>query len=51
LNDGLFQGDRIEVKHSNEYEAANPNRVDNGVANSNDGEAYSDEGTECSQPA
>ena len=47
LNDGLFQGDRIEVKHSNEYEAANPNRVDNEL----NGEAYSDEGTECSQPA
>jgi cytochrome c-type biogenesis protein CcmE len=43
LNNGLFQGDRIEVKHSNEYEAANPNRVDDA--------SDSIEGTECSQPA
>ena len=25
---GLFDGDRVEVKHSNEYEAENPERVD-----------------------
>jgi cytochrome c-type biogenesis protein CcmE len=25
---GVFQGDQIEVKHSNEYEAENPDRVD-----------------------
>ncbi len=25
---GTFEGDRIEVKHSNEYEEANPDRVD-----------------------
>ena len=28
LKDGTFLGDRIEVKHSNEYEAENPDRVD-----------------------
>jgi cytochrome c-type biogenesis protein CcmE len=28
LVDGVFQGDQIEVKHSNEYEAENPDRVD-----------------------
>jgi cytochrome c-type biogenesis protein CcmE len=28
LVDGVFEGDQIEVKHSNEYEAANPDRVD-----------------------
>jgi cytochrome c-type biogenesis protein CcmE len=27
LIDGEFQGDNIEVKHSNEYEAENPDRV------------------------
>ena len=27
LRDGVFRGDEIEVKHSNEYEAANPDRV------------------------
>ncbi len=27
LSEGVFLGDRIEVKHSNEYEAANPDRV------------------------
>ena len=27
-DDGVFRGDNIEVKHSNEYEAANPDRVD-----------------------
>lgn len=41
LDGGTFQGDRIEVKHSNEYEAANPSRI----------ESESSEGTECSQPA
>lgn len=39
LKDGTFLGDRIEVKHSNEYEAANPDRVDQ------------PEGGECSQSA
>ena len=28
LVDGVFEGDQIEVKHSNEYEAENPERVD-----------------------
>lgn len=29
INDaGVFDGDRVEVKHSNEYEAANGNRLD-----------------------
>jgi len=37
--DGVFEGDRIEVKHSNQYEAENPDRM---------AEA---EGTECSQSA
>ena len=27
-SDGTFQGDRVEVKHSNEYEAANADRLD-----------------------
>ena len=36
---GEFQGDRIEVKHSNKYEAANPDRL--GAA----------KGTECSPSA
>ena len=27
-NDDVFAGDRVEVKHSNEYEAENPDRVD-----------------------
>jgi cytochrome c-type biogenesis protein CcmE len=26
--DGVFRGDEIEVKHSNEYEAANPDRLE-----------------------
>lgn len=43
LQGGVFEGDRIEVKHSNEYEAANPSRVDTA--------SDSSEGTECSQPA
>ena len=48
LDRGVFQGDRIEVKHSNEYEAANPDRV----TGSDDGYGESDplEGTQCSQP-
>ena len=28
LVDGRFEGDRVEVKHSNEYEAENAERVD-----------------------
>ena len=28
LVDGVFEGDQIEVKHSNEYTAENPDRVD-----------------------
>lgn len=28
VQDGVFLGDRIEVKHSNEYAADNPDRVD-----------------------
>lgn len=27
-NDGVFQGDRVEVKHTNEYEAQNTDRLD-----------------------
>ncbi len=27
LQNGVFEGDRIEVKHSNEYKAENPDRV------------------------
>lgn len=42
LMDGVFMGDRIEVKHSNEYEAANPDRVE--------GSLETPEGTQCSQP-
>ena len=30
LDEGVFDGDEIEVKHSNEYEAENPERVDDG---------------------
>ena len=41
VRDGVFLGDRIEVKHSNEYVADNPDRVDD--------DAYeSSEGTACS---
>jgi cytochrome c-type biogenesis protein CcmE len=29
-DDGVLQGDSIEVKHSNEYVAENPDRVDDG---------------------
>ncbi len=32
LVDGTFEGDRIEVKHSNEYEEANPDRVNDDEA-------------------
>ncbi len=39
LNGDTFMGDRIEVKHSNEYEAENPDRVS------------APEGTECSPSA
>lgn len=39
LAEGVFLGDRIEVKHSNEYEAANPDRVTDGSSEA--------EGTEC----
>jgi cytochrome c-type biogenesis protein CcmE len=28
LTDGVFEGDRVEVKHSNEYTAANKDRLD-----------------------
>lgn len=60
LNDGVFLGDRIEVKHSNEYEAANPNRVEDSYgasaygADSYGADSYSaldgdaPEGTQCS---
>lgn len=40
---GVFLGDRIEVKHSNEYEAANPDRVDDDVLGT--------EGSACSPSA
>lgn len=41
LSDGIFLGDRVEVKHSNDYKADNPDRVVN--------EATTNEGTACSQ--
>lgn len=41
LNDGVFLGDRVEVKHSNDYKADNPDRVEN--------EASSEEGSACLQ--
>ncbi len=41
LANGTFEGDRIEVKHSNEYEAENSERLD----------AAPTESTSCSQPA
>jgi cytochrome c-type biogenesis protein CcmE len=41
LTNGTFEGDRIEVKHSNEYEAENAERLDAAPA----------ESTSCSQPA
>ena len=28
LPTGVFEGDKLEVKHSNEYEAENPDRLD-----------------------
>jgi len=43
VSTGTFLGDRIEVKHSNEYEAANPDRVDDRVLET--------EGSACSQSA
>ena len=43
LQGDTFSGDRIEVKHSNEYKADNPDRVEN--------ELDSPEGTGCSAPA
>ena len=42
VEDGVFLGDRIEVKHSNEYVADNPDRVDEDVLDE-------PEGTACSQ--
>lgn len=39
LRDGVFNGDRIEVKHSNEYEAENPDRI----------VGETDKGSECLQ--
>lgn len=45
ISDGVFLGDRIEVKHSNEYEAANPDRV----KPTGDGNGTSpSQGSECS---
>jgi cytochrome c-type biogenesis protein CcmE len=41
LVDDVFQGDRVEVKHSNEYEAENAERID----------AADGESTTCSPPA
>lgn len=41
LNNGVFLGDRVEVKHSNDYKADNPDRVED--------EASSAEGTACLQ--
>ena len=41
LVDGTFQGDRVEVKHSNEYEAANADRLTDA----------STESATCSPPA
>jgi len=38
LRDGVFNGDRIEVKHSNEYEAENPDRI----------AGETDKGSQCS---
>ena len=32
ITDGTFHGDRVEVKHSNEYEAEHEERVDPDVA-------------------
>ncbi len=41
LVDGTVEGDRVEVKHSNEYEAENADRIDGATAAS----------TTCSPPA
>ena len=41
LANGTFEGDRIEVKHSNEYEAENSERL----------EDSSEDSAECSRPA
>jgi len=41
LVDGTFEGDRVEVKHSNEYEADNVGRIDGAAAESDT----------CSRPA
>ena len=41
LVDGTFEGDRVEVKHSNEYEAENADRLDEATA----------ESATCSPPA
>ena len=41
LTEGVFLGDRVEVKHSNDYKADNPDRVEN--------EASTAEGTACLQ--
>ena len=41
LVDGTFQGDRVEVKHSNEYEAANADRLSDATT----------ESATCSPPA
>ncbi len=41
LVDGTFQGDRVEVKHSNEYEAANADRLNDATT----------ESATCSPPA
>lgn len=43
LSDGVFLGDRIEVKHSNEYEAENPDRMVRGPSTV--------EGVECTPSA
>ena len=43
LVDGTFQGDRVEVKHSNEYEAENAERLDRDQAVA--------ESATCSPPA
>ena len=41
VRDGVFLGDRIEVKHSNEYVADNPDRVDDDADESSEGTACS----------
>ena len=41
VRDGVFLGDRIEVKHSNEYVADNPDRVDDAADESSEGTACS----------